>query len=66
MSTISVQHTGQASFYSCNMGMSDLPEMNAQSPRAHPKANSLNANKSTTTIYARLKGLIMVLQQVTL
>jgi len=48
------------------MGMSDLPEMNAQSPRAHPKANSLNANKSTTTIYARLKGLIMVLQQVTL
>ena len=31
-----------------------------------PKANSLNANMSTTTgffIYARLKGLIMVMQQ---
>jgi len=34
-----------------------------------PKANSLNANMSTTTgfyIYARLKGAIMVMQQVTL
>ena len=34
-----------------------------------PKANSLNANMSTTTgffIYACLKGLIMVMQQVTL
>ena len=74
------------------MGMSDLPEMYAQSPRVLPedcehtfqanhkcqfysyyvtlpKASSLNANTSTSTgflIYAWLKGLIMVMQQVTL
>ena len=69
-------------FYSYNMGTSNLPEMYAQSPRAQSvdcmlqllcnssvEANSLTANTSTSTgffLYACVKGVIMVMQQVTL
>ena len=65
--------------YSYYMGTSDLLEMYAQGVRAYiagvpmlqllchtSKANSFNANTSTTTgffIYAYLKGPIMVMQQ---
>ena len=80
-------NSGYKIFYSCNMGMSDLPEMYAQrqayisgksrvpmlqlicNTSVKVKADNLNANTSGITrfvIYACLKDLIMVRQQVTL
>ena len=57
-------------FYGCNMETSDLPEMYAEGASyCVTKANSLIANSSVSTgfiVYACMKGLIMVMQQVML